>query len=205
LAASKWHAYLVLAVLSSACKRDDSKPASASQPTSSTPADPAPALDRIPRTTGPIEIDGEWNEPDWPQRALRFQFKGSDGELARPSSEVRFLHDATTVYVGLYAADQNIVSETDAFDLQIGAIALRLDPKGRTVPTRPDIKVGIDSDGTVDDPRDDDEEWKLEVAIPLTDTGLTRDTHVPVAAGRCDVPRDGIRRCGSWTGALTLD
>lgn len=176
-----------LVLLAIGCKRDPS------------------SRDRIPRTTGPIKIDGEWDEPDWPQRALRFQFAGADGQLARPSSEIRLIHDATNLYVGLYAADQNIVSASDAFELAIGPLALRLDPKGHVTPASPGVRVGVDSDGTIDDPKDDDEEWKLEVAMPLGSTGLSPDNHVAVAAKRCDVPKDGIERCGSWSGSLTLE
>lgn len=163
------------------------------------------AADRIPKTTGAIAIDGEWDEPDWPQHALRFQFAGKDGQLARPSSEVRFLHDPSTLYVGLYAADQNIITSTDAFDLTVGTLALRLDPKGRITPPHPEVKVGVDADGTPDDPKDDDEEWKLEIAIPLAATGLGGGHHVAISAARCDVPKDGIERCGSWSGSLVLD
>ncbi len=194
---------LAAAVLVCGCKHHEAKPAPAAGSASAPPA-PASAVDQIPHTSGPIRIDGDWDEPDWPQHAARFQFVGSDGQLARPSSEVRFLYDESNLYVGLYAADENITTATDAFELTVGTVALRLDPKGTVTPARADVKVGIDADGTLDKPDDDDEEWKLEVSVPLSATGLAPGNRVPIQASRCDVTKDGVKRCGSWTGTLGL-
>ena len=167
------------------------------------PAAPASA-DAIPHTTGPITIDGEWDEHDWPNVALRHQFLGSDGKLSRPSSEARFLHDDKDLIVALYAADDNIQS-TDAFDFSVGPLALHITAAGKVTPDVPGVraKVGMD-EGTIDDPRDDDEEWVLELAIPLARTGLAPGVHVPVKASRCDTPKGQSQFCGSWSGSLTL-
>ena len=164
---------------------------------------PAAGKDAIPHTTGAIELDGEWGEYDWSRTALRRQFNGEDGQLARPSSEIRLLHDDTTLYVGLYAADENIQSHQDAFDVTIGPVAVRVDASGQVTP--PEYRAGIDRDGTPDDPKDDDEEWVIELAIPLAKTGLARGRETPVKASRCDVTKDGVKRCGAWSGALSLD
>ena len=161
-------------------------------------------VDAIPHTTGPIAIDGEWNEPDWPKIALRGEFRGSDGQLARPSSEVRFLHDDQDLIVALYAADENIQS-SDAFDFSVGPLAVHVTATGKVTPDVPGLraKVGFD-EGTLDHPQDDDEEWVVELAIPLARTGLATGTRVPVRAARCDTPKDNVQRCGSWSGSLTL-
>ena len=160
---------------------------------------PAPGKDEIPHTTGPIELDGEWAEYDWSHGALRRQFNGEDGQLARPSSEMRLIHDDTTLYVGLYAADENIQSHADAFDVTIGPVSARVDASGQVTP--PEFRAGIDHDGTLDNPKDDDEEWVIELALPLAKTGRGS---LPVKASRCDVTKDGVKRCGAWSGVLSL-
>ncbi|HUJ61102.1 MAG TPA: hypothetical protein VLX92_21510 [Kofleriaceae bacterium] len=157
----------------------------------------------IPHTTGPIKIDGEWDEPDWPKLALRGQFVGDDGKLARPSSEVRLLHDDTTLYVGLYAADENVQS-SDAFQLELGGHSWTLSVLGTIAPPTPGAQVAVDRDATLDDPRDNDEEWKIELALPLAVTGLRPGEPAPLRASRCDVTKDGVKRCGAWSGAVTL-
>jgi hypothetical protein len=165
-----------------------------------TPADePAPLA--IPSATGPIKIDSEWDEPDWSKTALRGQFLGSDHQLSRPTSEVRFLRDASTLYVGLYAADDDIRS-TDAFQLVIGGLAIRLDATGKATPTLPGMKVAIDRDGTLDDPSNFDEEWLLEIAIPLA--ALPSHGPTQVEASRCDTPKHSGPTCASWSGRIAL-
>jgi hypothetical protein len=155
----------------------------------------------VPAARAPIPIDGEW-EADWNDRAARviFHVKGGEGE-ARPYSEVRFLRDRDALLVGLYAADEDIRS-TEAFDLALGALHVKVDATGALVPPVPGAKVAIDLDGTRDQPDDYDEEWKLEVSIPIAALGDASAT-VPVHAERCDTPKDGVVRCGAWDGALT--
>ena len=158
----------------------------------------------VPMTTGAITIDGEWDEPDWSKRALRGQFIGDDGQLARPSSEVRFLHNDRDLFVGLYAADDNIESK-DAFDLTIGSLTLRADATGKVTPSPPGVRIAIDRDGSLDDPENFDEEWVIELEIPLTLVGLDHETAgVQASAARCDVPKGDSARCGQWSGAILL-
>ena len=185
---------LILALV--ACGRhDDPAPAPAAAP-------PPRAPDVIPHTTGPIQIDGDWEEPDWPQHAFRGQFVGDDGALARPSSEVRMLRDDKDLVVALYAADENIETR-DAFDLTVGAVTLHVDATGKVTPEIPGVraKTGFD-EGTLDNAKDDDEEWVAEVAIPLDKVGRG---HLQVKASRCDVPKDGTQRCGHWNGSVTIE
>jgi hypothetical protein len=158
----------------------------------------------VPHTTGPIVIDGDLKEEDWHKHMLRFQFHQTDGDLARPYSEVRFVHDDETLYIALYAADINIQSD-DAFDVTVGPTSLHITATGQVTPDSPDVRVAVDRDGTLDDPKDHDEEWKLEVAIPLTKTGLEPGKTVEARTARCDIPKDGVKRCGEWTGTLTLE
>ena len=155
----------------------------------------------VPATTGPVTIDGEWEESDWSKVALREQFVDETGALARPSSEIRLLHDAQTIYIGLYAADDNIQS-TDAFDVSLDSLALHVDATGKVTPDVPGLRVAIDRDGTLDDPSNYDEEWVLEIAVPLSATTLAADHATTVHARRCDVPKQGGKRCGGWSGSV---
>jgi hypothetical protein len=160
----------------------------------------APASARlVPHTTGPIKIDGEWDEPDWSKTALRGQFLGDDGQLSRPTSEIRLLADGSDVLVGLYAADDDIKS-TDAFDVALGELQLHVTATGALTPAVPGARVAVDRDGTLDDPSNFDEEWLIELAIPRTAVQARFD----VAASRCDVPKNGTKRCGAWHGTVAL-
>ena len=152
--------------------------------------------DVVPRAKGVITIDGDWEEEDWVKIARREQFRGPDGELARPSSEIRLLRDDDELLVALYAADQNIETR-DAFELAIGSLVLRVDARGKVTSTVPGIRAAVGMDeGTVDDARDDDEEWVVELAIPL------RFARGHVWVSRCDTPKHDVERCGSWSGSL---
>lgn len=196
-------ALAVAVALSCGCKRHE--PAVRDQPSDRGAVAKPRAGDVIPHTTGPIKIDGEWHEPDWPQTALRGQFVGDDGQLARPSSELRLLHDDKDLIVALYAADDNIQS-TDAFDLTVGKLALRFDATGKVTPATPGVRAAVDMDeGTIDNPKDNDEEWVVELAIPLAQTGLAPGAHVPIHAARCDTPKRQPQRCSSWAGSLTVE
>jgi hypothetical protein len=157
----------------------------------------------IPTTTGPIKIDGEWDEPDWSKRALRGQFLGDDGQLSRPSSEIRLLHDAGHVYVGLYAADDNIQS-TDAFVVKLGGHQWTVYATGKSDPAVEAGALAIDKDGTLDDPSNHDEEWIVELALPIAATGIAATGPTAVAASRCDTPLEQPQRCTAWSGEVRL-
>ena len=151
--------------------------------------------DRIPVSRGAISLDGEWKEPTWNHGALRRVLLGDDGAEARPYSELRLVRDEKTLYVGLYAADEDIRA-TDAFDLSIGAAHERITADGHSDPPLP---VGVDRDGTLDQADDYDEEWVIEAAIPLDRLG---PPPFAVSVSRCDLTKRGDRRCGSWRGTV---
>ncbi len=157
----------------------------------------------IPRVTAPIKIDGEWDEPDWTKRALRGPFLGDDGQLARPSSELHLLHDDAMLYVGLYAADDNIQS-TDHFELEIGARKWSISAVGKLDPAVEGSAIAVDRDGTLDDASNNDEEWVIELAVPLAATGLSSAV-TTLRASRCDTPNHQPQRCGSWSGQVALE
>lgn len=139
-----------------------------------------------------VVVDGDWDEPAW-QHAQRGQFTDA-GALARPSSEVRLVRGERELYVALYAADEDIEPD-DAFELAVGATRVQVDAAGHVTPPGVVAKVGLD-EGTLGDAHDDDEEWVVELALPLPPPGT------PVTASRCDLPKHGGKRCGAWSGAL---
>lgn len=159
-------------------------------------------LDPAPVARSGFTIDGELDEPAWNATAQRGVFVGDDGKPARPYSELRWLRDAGHLYVGLYAADEDIRS-SDAFELAIGTFGLHITADGKVqrrlglpeelVPAPPEVHVGVDRDGTLDVPTDDDEEWVVEVELP---TALVGDEHLH--ARRCDHPKVGTERCGAY-------
>ncbi|HTR50993.1 MAG TPA: hypothetical protein VMJ10_09835 [Kofleriaceae bacterium] len=161
---------------------------------------PAPKLapDVVPRTGVAIAVDGELKEPPWNHRSLRAVLTGDDGREAHPYSELRMLHDDATLYVGLYAADEDIRT-TDAWTLTLGPRVIHVDAAGRA--DAPDVRAAVDRDGTLDQPGDYDEEWVIELAIPLPAGATSFDA----AAERCDTPKDGKTRCGRWHARVGLE
>ena len=194
---------------------------SARSTTTRAPAAPPSARARIPAATKPqvnmvasggraviplvpsLSIDGEWIEPGWNTLAISGPFLDDDGGPARPVSQVRLLADPRDLVVGLYAADENIET-SDHFDLTVGAITVAIDPHGTVTPALPGVRAAVDTDGTIDQPRDDDEEWVVEVGIPRAMLGDAATQDLPVRASRCDVTKDGVQRCGHWEGTLQL-
>jgi hypothetical protein len=164
------------------------------------PAPPVLAPGEVPAVTAPIAIDGELHEPDWNIRARVSPFLAAAGGEARPYSQIRLLRDDATLYVGLYAADQDLRS-SDAFELTLGALRLAIDPRGRITPPEAGARAAADVDESLDDPGDEDEEWVIELALPISaiPTGVTT-----LHAARCDTPKDGKPRCGAWDGPLVL-
>jgi hypothetical protein len=61
-------------------------------------------------------------------------------------------------------------------------------------------RVAFDYDGTLNQLGDFDEEWNVELAIPLPSLAAhaASGTHIPFALSRCDMAFDGQRACGAW-------
>ncbi len=112
----------------------------------------------------------------------------------------------------------------DAFSLRIQAdlpdaptFAVEIAPTGTVTDARvvgghvdrsweSGAQLAMDMDGTLNQPQDaDDEEWVAFVALPWSRLGLTAapGLRLRLAMDRCDVPKDGVRRCGTW--AQTVD
>jgi hypothetical protein len=61
--------------------------------------------------------------------------------------------------------------------------------------------VAVDRDGTLNRVGDNDEEWIVEMAIPLSSLGIqsaSAGTRVPFAVRRCEVGKSGPHACGGF-------
>jgi hypothetical protein len=225
---------LALAACSSPCagRTDPSTAAKASVPDAL--ATTAPIL-RVPRIHEAIALEGELEEAAWMTAARTGSFIGEDGQPARPYSDAKFLVDDTHLYLGLYAADEDIQTSSVAHDAVLGGdvFSIRLQPVGGRaylidvsaagvvsdgVETstggidrrwESGTRLGIDRDGTLNQPDDDDEEWVVEMAIPLHALGVSAGGSAPVRLAarlwRWDRPRGSDRRLGTFEGTLELE
>ena len=162
-----------------------------------------PVVGEVPRTDEPITIDGKLTEHAWNERALVAAFVDGSAE-AQPRSQIRLLRDDKTLYVALSAVDPDIRS-SDAIQLVIPPLVMWFDPRGQLKPEVADADVAATADKTIDDPSDEDKEWVVEAAIPIRSLPLEATLETTwIHAARCDVAKDGKKRCGGWNGPLTL-
>ncbi len=173
----------------------------------------------VPHVQIDLKIDGELDEPVW-QKSARVIFQ-RDGADARPYSDVRFMWGQKMLHVGLYAADHDIVSahvpadgpvwQGDAFHVvfssgdgsqhsfDVGPTGTLTDGERKTsigpwsYTWQSGAKLACDADGTIDQPGDNDEEWVVEMDIPLASLGLEGKPgeRIGVLARRCDVKEVG--------------
>lgn len=159
----------------------------------------------IPQVGAPLHCDGELDEVAWRTPARTGAFVDATGEKAAPYSDARFLRDDKYLYVALYAADEDIRS-TDAFVLDLasgrGHTRIRFMAGGKLAPELKGAKIAVDTDGSIDQPQNDDEEWVVEAALPLADLPFAADGSVSARLERCDVTKDHVRRCGRWAGTI---
>jgi hypothetical protein len=177
----------------------------------------------IPRAAGPIVIDGHLDEAGWTRRTARTNaFTGARGGPGRPYADARLAWDERTLYVALYAADHDVRASSathdgplwhagDEFRLTLvtddGERVLEVSPSCVVTDARraaggaldfaweSGARAACDVDGTVNDSKDDDEEWVVELAIPLASLGGGLRA---IGVRRCDAERDGARTCTSW-------
>jgi len=184
----------------------------------------------VPHAEGNIVLDGDMDDPGWIRASARTHaFVGPDGvTAARPYSEARFVWGDGFLYVGLYAADDDLHAQgtehdhpaagDDTFHLVFrdGTIdrVFDLNPLGTlTDGTRPagtdapldlawesGAHVSHELDGTIDRTTDHDEEWLIEMAIPFESLGLrgAKGERIGASLSRCDTLKSGVTACGSW-------
>ena len=194
----------------------------------------------VPRVDAHVTLDGALAEPSWIHLAARTGgFFDDGGQKAIPFSEARVMWQGERLLLALYAADIDIettpetgvaTGKEDVFEIAFRrgerVYALALSAGGERVATecaadgwacteepRPwasGVEVGLDVDGTPNTPADDDEEWVLEVAIPLRALGIEprAGAEIDMRLRRCDFPRGAARACATWSagrrGTITL-
>jgi hypothetical protein len=172
----------------------------------------APAL-HVPRFPVDVTLDGALVEPPWRASARTGTFRTPAGAPARPYSDARFGWRDGALYVGLYAADEDIGASQDSFHVEFttkaGVRTVDISPLGVVTSDgwASGARAGHDLDGTLDAPSDDDEEWVIELALPLASLGLrgAPGEEIPVAIEHSDTFHSGVRGCGAWRGVLVLE
>jgi hypothetical protein len=185
---------------------------------------------RVPHAPGPITLDGDTDDPGWrllPGPARTYAFRLKDGRRALPYSEARLLWSGDYLYLALYASDQDIQSHTDQPDEPIppgddsfrvvfsrGDVEYAIDVTPKALITDGARKgdgawdLGWNSgahasreiDGLINDTKSKDEEWAIELAVPLASIGLRgeRGENIGLSIGRCDIPFGAPRVCSGW-------
>ena len=160
----------------------------------------------VPHRGGAITIDGETADPGWilqPVPARTGEFVLENGKPARPHSNARLVWDEEYLYLAVLASDEDIRSDDGmrfAFSQGDTEQAIDVSPKGAVTGSIRDVRAVGDVDGIMDNPKGFDEEWNLEIAIPLASLGMKgqRGESVGMALSRCDTPKDGVRVCAGW-------
>ncbi len=189
------------------------------------PSSPGPTL-HVPRATAPIHIDAEFEgKKDWEADSGHTgDLQDEHGKGMVPFTDAKARWGDGYLYLMLYAGDLDIESG-DAFHLEIGGgehiHVIDVSVLGKLVEAVCDsdtpfsvapgdcdgswhsrATVAVDRDGTLDHLGDNDEEWVVEMAIPLSALGLDHagpGTRLPFSVRRCDVGA-GSHACGSWGG-----
>lgn len=168
-------------------------------------ASAAPSQAAFAARAGAIVIDGETDEPWWPRATFAGAFVDGAGEGARPYSDIRVARDEKNVYLALYSADEDVRAR-DTMHVELGAVAFDAHPTGTLDGAPEGAKAAAECDGTLDDSRDDDEEWVVEVAIPIerVEPSASARGSVPLLARRCDTLKDASVRCSELRRTLAL-
>lgn len=184
---------------------------------------------RVPHAPGAILLDGDTDDKGWtgnPPPARTRAFVTSTGVPARPFSEIRMVWGDGYLYLSLYAADEDIeahVTEPDGpvwnddsfrvvftrddtqYAIEVSASAVVTDSIRRgggkwDYTWSAGVHASKEADGSLNNPRNRDEEWVIEMAVPFESLGLEGKPgeSLGFTASRCDTPKDGQRVCASW-------
>jgi hypothetical protein len=157
-----------------------------------------------------------------------FKDVAGHGMVPYTEAKARWGHD--TLYLMLYAGDLDLegtvrqrdgaVDRDDAFRLEFGGgsdsrviwvsvLGTLSDARCRLIEGRQvcdprwdsHAQVAVDRDGTLNKIGDNDEEWVIEMAIPLADLGVAdgqAGTRIPFSVRRCEVGHGRQHECGGW-------
>ena len=157
--------------------------------------------------------DGKLDEPDWVRAGSTGAFVDATGAGALVAhTEARVLWDDAGLYLALYAADEDI-GDDDHLDVTLagadgGVFTWELPPNGKVrcrlgkgaCGPMAGVTGAADSDGTLNDSSDDDEEWTAEVAIPWAALGASAPpARLAINFGRTDRPKGHPQRRLAWS------
>jgi len=157
-------------------------------------------------------------------------FKDAAGHGMVPFTQAKARWGDGQLYLMLYAGDLDLqgrvrahdgaVERDDAFHLEFGAgdevrvisvsvlgtVADALCHRGATgrgcdPRWESHARVAVDKDGTLNKIGDNDEEWVVEMAVPLASLGLEEagpGTRIPFSIRRCEVGHGQDHGCGGW-------
>jgi hypothetical protein len=219
-----------------------SKPSASARATSaSAAASRNERILHVPHMPGSITLDGDTDDPGWtsqpgPGRTRDFEF--DNGAPGRPFSEVRLVWGDGFLYLSLYASDENIQTRTheadgplwldDAFRVVFTQddveYAIEVSPEAIVTDSirrgagkwdyswSSGVHASKEWDGTLNNDKDMDEEWVIEMAVPFESIGLEGKPgeSIGFSVHRCDTPKTDPRICTSWgekdrKGRLVLD
>ena len=136
-------------------------------------------------------LDGKLDEAVWRKAPSSGPFTGK-GIVAH--TELRAAWDLDGLYLALYAADEDVGKE-DQIRVRVEEVETVVTP----------TSAGVDTDGTIDDSSDDDEEWTAELKFPWKSLHLPEPpAEVKVAVERSDRPKGAELHTMSWAGTLRL-
>ena len=156
------------------------------------------------------------SRPPGPARTGDFLLKS--GKPARPYSEARLVWSGDYLYLALYASDEDIESHTDQPDQPIRrsttpsassfsqpGVEYAIDVTPKAVITDSIRRGGgewdytwnsgahasREIDGSINEPKNMDEEWAIELAIPFESLGMKgeRGENIGMSISRCDTPK----------------
>lgn len=184
---------------------------------------------RVPHVPGAITLDGDTDDPGWvraPGPARTGSYELPNGKAAIPHSETRLVWGDGYLYLALYASDEDIESHTsqadgpvakeDAFrvvfsrpgveyelDVSPAAViadSIRREGGGWDSSWNSGAHASKEMDGTINNPKDRDEEWAIELAIPLESLGLKGESgeSIGLSLNRCDTLKGAAEICASW-------
>jgi hypothetical protein len=189
----------------------------------------APVL-HVPHAAGPITLDGDTDDLGWlhpPGPARTGAYRLADGAIATPHSETRVVWSGDYLYLALYASDEDIETHVDGPDQQtLGAddafrvvffradveYAIEISPNGLIADSvrgrdgrwdsawSSNAHASREIDGNVNDPKNTDEEWAIELAVPFASIGMRgeRGETIGMSLRRCDTPKESPRVCAGW-------
>jgi hypothetical protein len=185
---------------------------------------------RVPRAPGAVTLDGDTDDPGWvrpPGPAKTGPLLTDTGDPAVPYSQARLVWGDGYLYMALFASDEDVETHVTRNDADVGrddddfhvvftredtAYAFDFSPTALVTDavrhgTGPwdrgwngGAHVSKELGGTPNAPNNLDEEWELEIAIPLSSLGLAGEPgeNVGFSLHRCDTPKDAKRVCAGW-------